>query len=85
MEMDNALFDDWAGFLKHWGLTKTAIILLDGARPLHILLSQFLLMGQGLIRPFISTGRLQALVNVLEVEGTSQALVEHLRKGMDQE
>jgi len=83
MEMDNALFDDWAGFLRDWGLTKIAIILLDGARPLHLLFSQFLLMGQGIIRPFSQSGRMQALANVLEEEGASQAFLEHLRKGMD--
>ena len=84
MEMDNALFDDWAGFLKHWGLTKIAIILLDGASPLHIFFSQILLMGQGVMRIFLPSGRVQALAKMLEQEGASQALLEHLRKGLDQ-
>jgi len=80
MEKDHALWTDWAGFLKRWGLTKISLTLLDGARPLAVLFSQMLYMGQVFFAAASTSGHVKALASVLEEDDTAWAFADFLRR-----
>ena len=80
MEKDRALWPDWAGFLKRWGLTRIALTLLDGARPLAVLFSQMLYMGQVFFAAVSTHGHVKALASVLEEDDTARAFADFLRR-----
>jgi hypothetical protein len=79
MSEDSALFKEWAGFLKRWGLTKLALSVLDGAGPLTLVFSQLLHMGAV---ANLADLQVKNLASVLEDDKSSALLADYLRKDL---
>jgi hypothetical protein len=73
--------NEWAGFLKRWGLTNVAISLLNGTRPLMIPISQFLIMSSSLFRPNNASGKFQKFIDLLEDDRASREFSDYLQAG----
>jgi len=81
MEKDLCLMNEWAGFLKRWGLTNVAISLLNGTRPLMIPISQFLIMSSSFFGPGNASGKFQKFVYLLEDDHASREFSDYLQAG----
>ncbi len=85
MENLDSLKDEWAGFLHKWGLTQAAIVLLDGLRPLTILMAQVLRMGVFMTNAWDPSGKIQQMADMLEDDQSTVGFIESLRHGRGQE
>jgi hypothetical protein len=83
MEKDLCLMNEWAGFLKRWGLTNVAISLLQGTRPLMIPISQLLIMSSSFFGPNNASGKFQKLIDILENDQVSKEFTDYLQSGGD--
>jgi hypothetical protein len=81
MEKDLCLMNEWAGFLKRWGLTNVAISLLNGTRPLMIPISQFLIMSSSFFGPNNASGKFQKFIDLLEDDRASREFSDYLQAG----
>jgi len=79
MEKDLSLMNEWAGFLKRWGLTKIAISLLGGAQPVLLLLSQLLIIGSPFITSRDHGDQLSPFIAMLEDEQASAQFARYLQ------
>jgi hypothetical protein len=70
--MQSIFWPDWAKILEQWGLTSLACIVLDRARPLLLILSQFLLLGLPLLKGLSMGAHVSALAETL---GHEESLV----------
>ncbi len=70
--MQSVFWPDWAKILEQWGVKSLACIILDRARPLLLILSQFLLLGLPLFKGFSLSAHLYALADTL---GHEESLV----------
>ena len=84
METRDSLKDEWAGFLHRWGLTQPAILLLDGLRPLTILMAQVLRMGNFMTRAWDPAGNIQKLADMLEDDQAADEFTDVLRRSRGQ-
>jgi len=75
--------NEWAGFLKHWGLTNVAISLLNGTRPLLIPISQFLIMGSSFFGSKNISVKFQKFIDFLEDDQASRDFTDYLQAGGD--
>lgn len=73
--------NEWAGFLKRWGLTNVAISLLQGTRPLMIPISQFLIMSSSFFGPKKASDKFQKFIELLEDDAASKEFSEYLQAG----
>lgn len=75
--------NEWAGFLKLWGLTNGAITLLNGTRPFLIPLSQILVMSSPFFASKDTRVKLQKFIDMLEDDQASKEFATHLQAGID--
>jgi hypothetical protein len=74
----------WSRTLHRWGLQDFAVMFLEAFRPLALLGSQLLYIGQPLVRTEFSSSHLDALAHMLEDSRQTQAFIHFLREGSPQ-
>jgi hypothetical protein len=80
MPSDRSFWPEWARFLHQWGVSEIAVVLLDAAGPVHLILANLVYAGQPFFRPWIPGERVQALASLFEDQEESRSFAAFLRE-----
>jgi len=79
--MQCIVWQEWAAFLKHWGLKPLAVVMMEHARPLFPLAAQMMLLGTPLFRGVRFGAHYDALIEMLGDEDCIASFSEYLQEG----
>ena len=81
MNAEDSLFIEWANFLKSRGLKDLALTLIEHAKPLTLLMSQFMYLGFAFVKPFGFSKHLNTMAFLLEDDQAIDTFIGYLEKG----
>lgn len=81
MNAEDSLFIEWANFLKSRGLKDLALTLIEHAKPLILLMSQFMYLGFAFVKPFGFSKHLNTMAFLLEDDQAIDTFIGYLEKG----
>ena len=73
-------YQAWARRLRRWGLDRFAAAFLEASGPFNLIGAQLVYLGQPVLSSLVSDQQLNALAQVLEDPGRTQAFIECLRE-----
>lgn len=81
MNAEDSLFIEWANFLKSRGIKDLALTLIEHAKPLTLLMSQFMYLGFAFVKPFGFSKHLNTMAFLLEDDQAIDTFIGYLEKG----
>jgi len=79
MNSDNSIWLDWERNLRKWGIAGGAVVALEAAGSLTVILAQLVYLSQPFVHPFLSDQHMDALARMLEDPCQTQAFTDLLR------
>jgi hypothetical protein len=73
-------YQEWSDRLRQWGLNQFAAAFLEASGPLNLIGAQLVYLGQPVLSSVIADRQLNALAEVLEDPGQTQAFIDSLRE-----